>query len=205
MEQDRARLRKGGAVAVAVSGDIADYVDSFRRRYDPHVTNIMPHVTLAVAPELDVCDWMPARPRIQEALAQFPSFTIRVAQLGTFMDDLVLWLQPTAPHGELLTLRRTILQSFPDVAFDRVDDFVPHISIGFFAGREALLEAQDAVRRELIPFSFRVAYVSYLQADEGNIWQSIDTVKLGGLGTGSPALEPERPDVFRRTVIKEEP
>jgi 2'-5' RNA ligase len=183
MEQDRTRLRKGGAVAVAVSGDAADYVDGFRRRYDSHVTSIMPHITLAVAPELDVCDWMPVRPRIQETLGQLSPFTIRVAELGTFMDDLVLWLRPTAPHSELPTLRRTILQLFPDVAFDRVDDFVPHISIGFFAGREALLKAQDAVRQELIPFSFRVAYVSYLQADEGNLWQSVDTVKLGGLST----------------------
>jgi 2'-5' RNA ligase len=184
MEQDRKGLRKGGAVAVTVSGDAADYVNGFRRRYDPHVANIMPHITLAVAPELDVCDWMPARSPIQVLLAQIPPFTIRVAELGTFSDDFVLWLQPTAPHGELLTLRQTILGSFPDVAFDRVDDYVPHISIGFFTGREALLEAQDTIRRELTPFSFRVAYISYLQADEGNIWQCVDTVELGGLNTG---------------------
>lgn len=184
MEQDRKRFRKGGAVAVAVSGDAADYVDGFRRRYDPHVTRIMPHVTLAVAPELDVCDWMPARPRMQEALAQLSPFTIRVAELGTFIDDLVLWLRPTAPHEELLTLRQMILGSFPGVAFDRVDDFVPHISIGFFAGREALLQAQDTVRRELIPFSFRAGCISYLQADEGNMWQCVDTVELGNLEAG---------------------
>ena len=184
MQQDKKGLRKGGAVAVVVSGDAAGHVDGFRRRYDPHVTRIMPHVTLAFAPELDICDWMPARPRIQEALAQLPPFTIRVAELGTFMDDLVLWLRPTAPQGELLTLRQTILQSFPELAFDRLDDFVPHISIGFFTGRQALLEAQDTVRRELIPFSFRVGSISYLQADEGNTWQCVDTVELGGLSTG---------------------
>jgi 2'-5' RNA ligase len=184
MEQDRKGFRKGGAVAVVVSGDAADYVDGFRRRYDPHVTHIMPHVTLAVAPELDVCDWMPARPHIEEALAQLPPFTIRVAELGTFMDDLVLWLQPTVHHGELLTLRQVILGSFPDVAFDRVDDYVPHISIGFFTGREGLLEAQDAVRREMMPFSFRVGFVSYLQADEGNVWQCVDMVDLGGADHG---------------------
>jgi len=206
MEQDRKRLHKGGAVTVAVSGDAADYVNGFRRRYDPHVTRIMPHVTLAVAPELDVCDWMPARPRIRGALAQFPPFTIRVvADLGTFMDDLVLWLQPTAPHGELLMLRQMILGSFPDVEFDRVDDFVPHISIGFFASSEDLLEARDAIQRELVPFSFRVAYISYLQADEGDIWQCVDTVELGELNAGAPAPTPERPDAFRRTVLKEEP
>jgi len=148
------------------------------------VTRIMPHITLAVAPELDVCDWMSARPRIRGALAQFPPFTIRVAELGTFVDDLVLWLRPTAPHGELVTLRQIILESFPDVEFDRVDDFVPHISIGFFASSEDLLEAQDAICRELIPFSFRVGSISYLQADDGNIWQCVDTVELGGLSTG---------------------
>jgi len=205
MEQDRKRLRKGGAITVAVSGDAADYVNNFRRLYDPHVARISPHVTLAVAPELDVCDWMPARPRIREALSRIPPFTIRVAELGTFMDDLVLWLRPTAPHGELLTMRKTILETFPDVAFDRANDFVPHISIGFFTGRQALLQAMDAVRPELVPFSFRVAYISYLQADEGDIWQCVDTVELGGLNAGAPTPTPERPDAFRRTVLKEEP
>lgn len=204
MEEDGKRLRKGGAVAVTVSGDAADYVNGFRRRYDPHVTRIMPHVTLAVAPELDVCDWVSACPRIQEALAQIPPFTIRVAELDTFTDDFVLWLQPTAPDGELLTLRQIILESFPDVAFDRVEDFVPHISIGFFTDSKELFEARDTVRRELIPFSFRVAYISYLQADEGNIWQCIDTVELGGLSTGVTCSDAERPDALRRTVIKEE-
>jgi 2'-5' RNA ligase len=179
MEQDGERLRKGGAVTVAVSGDAAGYVDSFRRLYDPNVTHIMPHITLAFAAELDALDWMPARPRMREALARIPPFTVQVASVGTFMDDLVLWLQPSAPHGELLTLRQTILGLFPAVAFDRVHDFVPHISVGFFAGRQALLQAVNSVRQELVPFSFRVAHLSFLQADEGNIWQCVDAIELG--------------------------
>ncbi|HWQ21253.1 MAG TPA: 2'-5' RNA ligase family protein [Clostridia bacterium] len=184
MDQNRKRLRRGGAVAVAVSGDAADYVDSFRRLYDPHVASILPHVTLAVAPELDVGDWMSARPLIKEALSQVQPFAIRVAELGTFADDLVLWLRPTVPHGELVTMRKMILGAFPDIEFDRVHDFVPHISIGFFTGRQALLLAMDAIRPELVPFSFQVAYVSFLQADEGDVWQCVDTVELGGLNTG---------------------
>jgi 2'-5' RNA ligase len=186
MEQNAKRLRKGGAVTVAVSGDAADCVDAFRRRYDPNVTRIMPHITLAFAPELDVCDWMPARPRMREVLARIHPFTVQVAGVGTFMGDLVLWLRPTTSRGELLTLRQAILELFPDVAFDRVHDFVPHISIGFFAGRQALLQAMNAVRQELVPFSFRVAYLSFLQADEGNIWQCVDAVEFGGQeGCGS--------------------
>jgi hypothetical protein len=47
-----------------------------------------------------------------------------------------------------------------------------------------LLEAEGSVSRELVPFSFQVAYVSYLQADEGDIWQCLDTLELGGLSTG---------------------
>jgi 2'-5' RNA ligase len=184
MEQDGKRLRKGGAVTVAVPGDAADYVDGFRKRYDPHVTRIVPHITLAFAADLDVSDWMLARHQIKKSLVQLPPFTVHVAQPGMFMDDFVLWLQPTPPHGELLTLRQTILESFPDVAFDRAADYVPHISVGFFRNRAELLEAEGSVSRELVPFSFRVAYVSYLQADEGDIWQCVDTVELGGLNTG---------------------
>jgi hypothetical protein len=84
----------------------------------------------------------------------------------------------------LLTLRQIILESFPDVAFDRAVDYVPHISVGFFGNREGLLEAEGSISRELVPFSFRVAYVSYLQADEGDVWQCLDALELGGLSTG---------------------
>jgi 2'-5' RNA ligase len=184
MEQDGERLRKGGAVTIAVSGDAADYVDGFRKRYDPHVRRIVPHITLAFAADLDVSDWMLARHQIDESLVHLPPFTVHVARPGIFVDGFVLWLQPTTPHGELLTLRQIILESFPDVAFDRAVDYVPHISVGFFGNREELLEAEGSVSRELVPFSFRVAYVSYLQADEGDIWQCLDTLELGGLSTG---------------------
>jgi len=187
MEQNAKRLRKGGAVTVAVSGDAVDCVNSFRRLYDPSVSRIMPHITLAFAAELDASDWMQARTRMREALAWIDPFTVQVASVGTFMDDLVLWLRPSTPHGELLALRQTIMEIFPDVAFDRVHDFVPHISIGFFAGHQALLQAVNAVRQELVPFSFRVAHLSFLQADEGNIWQCVDAVELGeNEAPGSP-------------------
>lgn len=180
MEQNTTRLRKGGAVTVTVPGSAREYVDTFRRRYDSAMAHIVPHITLAFAAELDASVWMPARPRMREALARINPFTVRVVGVGTFMHDLVLWLRPSTPSGELLALRQTILEIFPNVAFDRVHDFVPHISIGFFSGQSILAEACAVIQRELIPFRFQVDAVSFLQADEGDVWHCVDTVRLGG-------------------------
>jgi 2'-5' RNA ligase len=186
MRQAEKGFRKGGAVAVGVTGDAAGYVDGFRRRYDPHAARIMSHITLAFAGSLETEQWSRARSAIQKDLRASPPFSIHVADTGLFVQGgFVLWLKPVDEHDELLSLRSVVLQAFPDVAFDRPDDFVPHISIGFFATLESLLAARDVVQRELHPFSFRVASISFLQADEGDIWQCVDTVELGGLKTGA--------------------
>jgi 2'-5' RNA ligase len=186
MKQAQKGFRKGGAVAVAVAGDAAGYVDSFRRRYDPQVTRIMPHITLAFARGLETVPWSLARPSIERNVTQVLPFTVHVAGADVFTQDgFVLWLKPTDDQDELLSLRKIVLRAFPDVAFERPDDFVPHISIGFFGTQDALLKARDTVQHELHPFSFRVAYISFLQADTGNIWQCVDTVELGGLKTGT--------------------
>lgn len=173
-------LRRSGAVVLCVPGDAADYTDTFRRRYDPHVAQIMPHITLAFATELDVVAWRAARQRIQDALTGLPPFAINVAETGTFGgSELVLWLKPRDSAGEMAMLRRMILQAFPQIQFDRPDDFIPHISIGFFRTREELADAEQTVRQELRPFSFHIAIVSFLHASEKNIWQSIDILELG--------------------------
>jgi hypothetical protein len=36
---------------------------------------------------------------------------------------------------------------------------------------------------ELEPFSFHASAVSCLRTDEGNVWQCVDTVEIGGLDT----------------------
>ena len=179
MEQEELRLRKGGAVTVPVAGSAAAYVDTFRRRYDPHVDLIVPHITLAFAAELDACDWMSARSRIQAALADMPPFDVQVAAVDAFPDSLVLWLKPDDPEGQFATLRNCIMDMFPEVEFDHAGNFVAHISIGFFETEEQLEAARTVVARELVPFTFHVAYLSFLQADEGNVWRCVDTVELG--------------------------
>ena len=179
MKQEELRLRKGGAVTVPVAGNAAAYVDTFRRRYDPHVDLIMPHITLAFAAELDACDWMPFRSRIQAALADMPPFDLQVRAVDTFPDSLVLWLKPDDPDGQVATLRNCIMSTFHGVEFDHADNFVPHISIGFFETPEQLEAARTVVARELVPFTFHVSYLSFLQADEGNVWRCVDTVELG--------------------------
>jgi len=180
MEQNAERFRKGGAVTVAVPGNAREYVDAFRRRYDPNMAHIIPHITLMFAPDLDAHGWFSQHPRIEAALGRIDAFEVRVSRVAMFPEDFVLWLQPTDSHGELFRLRQTILELLPGVAFDHPHDFVPHISIGFFSGQGALAEARAVVERELIPFSFQVAAVSFLQADEGNVWHCVDTVGLGG-------------------------
>ncbi|HPS69942.1 MAG TPA: 2'-5' RNA ligase family protein [Candidatus Cryosericum sp.] len=179
MDQEELRLRKGGAVTVPVAGTAATYVDTFRRRYDPHVDLIMPHITLAFAAELDACDWMPARSRIQAALADVPPFDAQVRVVDAFPDNLVLWLRPDDPDGQFVKLRNCIMDTFPGVEFDHAGNFVAHISIGFFETPAELEAARTFVAQELVPFTFHVSYLSFLQADEGNVWRCVDTVELG--------------------------
>lgn len=175
------RFRKSGAVVLCVPGDAADYIDVFRRRYDPSVERIMPHITLAFAEDLTTDVWQVERASMQRALARVHPFTISVADLGTFpLPDGVLWLKPQETGRELQTLQEIVLHAFPDIQFAWAQEFVPHISIGFFRSEEALTAAQQAVRKELRPFSFRIAIVSFLRAEQGDIWRPADMLELGG-------------------------
>jgi 2'-5' RNA ligase len=185
MDQEELRLRKGGAVTVPVVGAAAMYVDTFRRRYDPHVDLIMPHITLAFAAELDAYAWMRARSRIQAALADVPRFDVQVHAADAFADNLVLWLKPDDPDHQFAKLRSCFMDSFPGVEFDHAGNFVAHISVGFFKTPAELEAARTVVAQELVPFTFYVSYLSFLQADEGNVWRCVDTVELG-TGTTQP-------------------
>lgn len=185
MELPQKRFRKGGALAVGVSGDAEEYVNGFRRRYDQHVSRIMPHITLAFAPELDLDQWSQRRARLAETLVALDPFIVHVAETGVFLqEELVLWLKPVAARGNLKRLRDIVLAAFPDVLFERRYDFVPHISIGFFETAQALSAAKSAVDGDLRPFSFRVSFLSFLLADTDDVWQCVDTIDLGEQSAG---------------------
>lgn len=178
MKQAEERLRKGGAVTVAVPENVRSYVDGFRKRYDPHMTHIIPHITLVFAHDLDAQDWFERRAALAAELAKIDPFEVTVAQVATFPQEFVLWLEPTDTHGELAALRETVLRLLPGIAFDHLHDFVPHISIGFLSSQSTLAQAQGAVQHELVPFSFRVSAISFLQADAGDVWQCVDAIGL---------------------------
>lgn len=183
MELSQKRFRKGGALAVGVSGDATEYVNGFRRRYDQHASRIMPHITLAFAPELDLDKWSQRRAKLAETLVAIDPFVVHVAETGVFIQEkLVLWLKPVVAQDNLERLRGIVLAAFPDVTFERRYDFVPHISIGFFETAQALSTAKNVVDSELCPFSFRVAFLSFLLADTDDIWLCVDTVDLGEQG-----------------------
>lgn len=177
-------LRESGAVTICIMGDAGDYIDSFRHRFDPYVERIMPHITLMFAQDLDVTIWQSVRRSIQEGLSHITPFSVSVGRTGVFHDDtLVLWLLPEDEHGEVAAIRSLLLRAASGVTVERVHDFVPHISIGFFDREESLIAAREVVDADLRPFDFRVAFLSFLRADDNDVWHCVDTLNLGESGS----------------------
>ncbi|MDO9099317.1 MAG: 2'-5' RNA ligase family protein [Caldisericota bacterium] len=186
MEYIERGFRESGAVTICITGDAGDYINTFRHRFDPYVERIMPHITLMFAQDLDVAMWQSVRLPIQEGLAHITPFRVCVGSTGVFHGDTpVLWLLPEDEHGEIAAIRGVLLGATSGVAVERVRDFVPHISIGFFDQEESLMSARQAVDTDLQPFDFRVAFLSFLRADDNDVWHCVDTLNLGESGSST--------------------
>lgn len=154
-------------------------VAKWMRAYNPYCETIAPHITIAYRGFARADEWIQMRSEFAQVIRTFPSFMVALQTTGVFEgSDFVLWLEP-ADDGSLVRLRNALAEKFP--RFFPVEPFAytPHLSIGFFKTRDALLRAQSAVRAEITPMNFSVDQVSFMVFGENGQWGDVDNLPLG--------------------------
>lgn len=154
-----------------------DAIQTIRQRWDRHVKDWMPHITLIY----------PFRPRSEfDAAAHrladlgVPRFEARLATFRIFRHTSMshtMWLDPE-PKEPWVRLQAAIQERFPDCSdVQRYDGgFRPHLSVGQtrFPGPERDLQA--AWR----PFSFEVREIALIaRADDRTPFEVVRTIPLG--------------------------
>lgn len=157
------------------SGDIA----AWRRAYDPNHRAIPPHVTVVYPPFVPVDQWQHARAGLAATIQQFEPFEVVFRELDTFAGlPAVLWLRPE-DGGVLYRLNAAIAKSIPEYVAALPFEYVPHLTIGFFASGEESEAAQHAVGASFSLLRFRVDALAYTVFDAYGTWHRYDEIPLG--------------------------
>jgi len=168
---------------ILIFGPAAEEINIWRKRYDPTCLEVDPHITLAYPPFVPFEQWKIAKPDLVACLAEIKPFQIRIKEASFFRKDNqestnVLWLKPE-DNGIIKQIRLILEGQLPRYVPRMAVEYIPHISIGFIEGKEALRQALAEVKAELKPFGFQVTEVVYEAQDKERGIQFFDRLLLG--------------------------
>ena len=169
---------------IFIRGPAAEMINGWRRRYDPAYPELEPHISLAYTPFVPLEQWPQVKPLVAACLAGFAPFRVILKEPGIFPGDSplepnVLWLKPEA-GGVLYHMRQALEKQLPAYVPPMATPYIPHVSIGFIQGGEALEQALALVRAELQPLEFSVTEVVYEVDDKGCGTMFMDHLPLPG-------------------------
>lgn len=166
------------ALVIFLPSQVAQTINIWRRRYDPYITEIDPHITLAYPPFVPETTWPAVRPAVQFVIDRFPRFSITLRRTGIFTHPArVLWLQPEN-SAVLEQIHAALKTALPEWIPANELPYVPHVTLGFFADDDALLEARRGVDAEILPLEFLVSEVCYLARETEPLWGPLDCLPI---------------------------
>ena len=138
-----------------------EMIQSIRRKYDPHLTLLDPHVTLVFDVESIDLDTLVAH--LQPIISATPaiSFVMRcVSVVKSVNDDIwFLLMVPDEGYSEIIRLHDDL---YRDILREhlRLDiPFIPHITVGIFDDGESCKAAADKINRDRFEIHGRLGAV----------------------------------------------
>lgn len=115
-------------VVIFPTKPLQDFVNSYRKRYDPHYAHIPPHITLKAGFEVDDQQINEVVQKLRDVAKKVNPFDITVTKFSSFKPvNNVIYLK-IAPKEDLENLHSEISARFPDHVPEYL--YVPHITIG---------------------------------------------------------------------------
>lgn len=169
-----------GALGIIPPQNICTTINTWRQKYDPHVEQMEPHVTIAYPPFIKLEEWRDRRATVADCVRKFGPFEVSIAEAGSFPGDVkVLWLKPD--DGDILAgIRRSLMSEFAAYVPELPYEYLPHLSVGYFESENALLIARSKVEAELESLSFTVHDVAYVVLGEDRVWRTHENLRLSG-------------------------
>lgn len=171
------------SLSILLSDDVCDFVDHWRKKYDPYYRLWRPHISLVYPPFIPVIEWPGIRRHVVDALLEFKPFTITLDSVEVFEESPnILWLSPE-DGGKMQRMRSRLEEALPQYVPVFPAEFKPHVTIGYFRKKKDAYSTRDEVQAEIDPrsqpLSWKVTQVVFLAQEEEGDMRFEDSVTIG--------------------------
>ncbi|NSL51422.1 2'-5' RNA ligase family protein [Calidifontibacillus erzurumensis] len=165
-------------IVIFPSKKLQDYANSFRKRYDPHIALIPPHVTLVNPFELPDEMVKEFIQKLHQVAASIKPFSLEVYKVKTFhpaVNKIYLAIKKT---DEILDLHRKLNTDIL-ANNEKTESFVPHITIGQKLSNREHSDIVGQLTMMEVSHSEIVDRFHLLYQLENDQWTTYETFHLG--------------------------
>lgn len=165
-------------IVIFPSKKLQDYANSFRKRYDPHIALIPPHITLVNPFESSEGEIKGIIHSLHKIAQEFSPFSLEVYKVKTFHPAINKIYLAIKKDEQLMNLHSKLNEDMFSNS-EKIDSFVPHITIGQkLSNREhsdivGQLTMMDIAHSEVVD-RFHLLYQL-----ENSQWTTFETFHLG--------------------------
>lgn len=151
-------------------------IDGFRRKYDPHVDLIQPHITLVFPIGDKNIDKMALEKHVKDTLKDEKPFKIHLQGLDKSWDH---WLNLILKKGndEVIALHDKLYTGILTPFFRKDLGYIPHIGIGLFVAENSGYKVTDPTLQVLDENKYKMA-LQEAESLDFDYWAELDNLEL---------------------------
>ncbi|MDR6224884.1 YjcG family protein [Desmospora profundinema] len=157
---------------------VQDFVNSYRKRYDPHYALIPPHITLKEAFELEDSQLPHAIEDLDQVSREASPFDINLTKVSTFYPTNHVIYVAVEESEHVYTLHEKINSGM--LHHESGYKFIPHITIGQKMFEDELHDVYGSLRMNRFDLQTRVDRFHLLYQLENGSWTIYQTFLLRG-------------------------
>ena len=164
-------------LALVPSESFQDEVNAYRKRYDTHYAQIMPHITIKSQFEIDDNELNSIKEEVKNVLATFNLSMYMRQKLQILLNNKCDLLQ----SGKTDSLEKLFDQFNTDEFYGKAEHtFVPHFTIAQGLSSQEFEDIYGQVKLAGVDHKETISELSLLQySEEDDKWSVIETFKLG--------------------------
>jgi len=156
---------------------LQDFVNSYRKRYDPHYTHIPPHITLKSGFDAENHQINDIVQKLHEVAQKTEPFDITITKFSSFKPvNNVIYLK-IDPKDNLEYLHNEIDTKIPDHVSEYV--YVPHITVGQQLTNDEHSDVFGSLQMLKVNIQDKVDRFHLLYQLENGSWTVYETFRLG--------------------------
>ncbi len=156
---------------------LQDFVNSYRKRYDPHYTHIPPHITLKPGFDAENHQINDIVQKLHEVAQKTEPFDITITKFSSFKPvNNVIYLK-IDPKDNLENLHNEIDTKIPGHASEYV--YVPHITVGQELTNDEHSDVFGSLQMLKVNMQDKVDRFHLLYQLENGSWTVYETFRLG--------------------------